>query len=114
MIYPHVLLLLFLISSAAITAADAAVTKMKTSDQLTEYYEIRVVELMAIRDVLQHPEASDFSIETNKGTTTIQITDRSETERKIRITTMREERLFYSTFFLNTAQNRIMKRTEHN
>ncbi|OMP67690.1 hypothetical protein [Domibacillus epiphyticus] len=113
MIYPHVLLLLFLVSAAAVIAAEASVTKINTANQLTEYYELRIIELMAIRNMLENPDAPSFSMETNKGTTMVQITDSSATERRIRITTYRTGRPFYSTFFYNKAEGQITKRTEH-
>jgi hypothetical protein len=113
MIYPHVLLLLFLMSAAAVTATDAAVTKMKTADQLTEYYEMRLIEIMAIRNVLQNPDVSFFSMETNKGITYVLRSDYSETEQSIRVTTTRTSRQFYSTFFYDKEQHQLIKRIEH-
>jgi hypothetical protein len=113
MIYPHVLLLLFLISAAAVTATDAAVTKMKTADQLTEYYEMRLIEVMAIRNVLQNPDVPSFSMETNKGITYVLKSDYSETEQSIRVTTTRTSRQFYSTFFYDKEQHQLTKRIEH-
>ncbi|MGG3450152.1 hypothetical protein ABER98_09765 [Domibacillus aminovorans] len=113
MIYPHVLVLLFLMSAAAVTATDAAVTKMKTADQLTEYYEMRLVELMAVRFVLKNPDTASFTMKTNKGTTDVQLLDQSEIERSIRITTTRGKRQFYATFLYNKENNRLTKRIEH-
>ncbi|OAH56002.1 hypothetical protein AWH49_05345 [Domibacillus aminovorans] len=100
-------------SAAAVTATDAAVTKMKTADQLTEYYEMRLVELMAVRFVLKNPDTASFTMKTNKGTTDVQLLDQSEIERSIRITTTRGKRQFYATFLYNKENNRLTKRIEH-
>lgn len=92
---------------------DAVVTKLKTASQLTEYYELRLAELMAVRHVLQNPEANSFEIKTNKGKVNVQITDVSETGRKIRITITRTERLFFASYFYDKEQRRFEKRFEY-
>ncbi|OKL38096.1 hypothetical protein BLL40_01340 [Domibacillus mangrovi] len=100
-------------SAAAVTATDAAVTKMKTADQLTEYYEMRLVELMAIRAILKNPDTASFTMKTNKGITDVQLLDPSEIERIIRITTTRGHRQFYATFLYDKENHRLTKRIEH-
>lgn len=113
MIYPHVLVLLFLMSAAAVTATDAAVTKMKTADQLTEYYEMRLVELMAVRAFLKNSDTAAFTMKTNKGITKVQLLEQSEIEQSVHIATTRGERQFYATFLYNKENHRFIKRIEH-
>ncbi|WP_141719936.1 hypothetical protein [Domibacillus iocasae] len=112
MIYPHILLILVLIMAASISTVDSSVTKWRTADYLTDYYEMRIVELMALRDVLSQADPASFIMETNRGTTSIDIIEMSEQDRQIRITTIHEENIFSATYYYNRKDLSIVKRAE--
>lgn len=114
MIYPHILLILVLVAGASVSAADSFVTKWKTADYLTHYYEMRIVELVAIRDVLSQPDPQSFSMRTNRGTTNVNILNTSEKERQIQITTVYENGSFQATYYYDRESELMVKRTEYN
>ncbi|WP_046173819.1 hypothetical protein [Domibacillus indicus] len=114
MIYPHILLILILVMAASISAADAAITKWKTADYLTGYYEMRIVELIALREVLEQPQPSAFVMETNKGITSVNITNISEKECQIRITITYKEGVSQAAYYYNVKSKTITKRVEYN
>lgn len=113
MIYPHVLLILILIMAASVSAADAAVTKWKTADYLTDYYEMRIVELMALRLVLASSDTDDFTIKTNVGTTSVVVEKSGKENRKIRIATHSEESTFHAVYLYDPENRSILGRIEY-
>ncbi|MCP3763312.1 hypothetical protein NLX67_13060 [Domibacillus sp. A3M-37] len=114
MIYPHILLILVLITAASVSAADSSVTKWETADYLTDYYEMRIIELMALRDVLSQSDPASFTMQTNRGTTSVDIIETSEKDRQIRITTIHEDGFFHATYYYDMKNHLIVKRTEYN
>lgn len=113
MIFPHVLLILVLIMAASVSAADAAVTKWKTADYLTNYYEFRVAELMALRRVLTLSEPASFDIETNLGTTNTAVTETAEQNWQIRITTTHTDGFFRATYVYDPRLESFLSRVEY-
>ena len=114
MIYPHILLILVLIVGASVSAADSFVSKWKTADYLTDYYEMRIIELMALRDVLSQPDPQSFIMQTNHGTTNVTILNTSEKKRQIQISTVYEDGSFRATYYYDVESERTVKRAEYN
>jgi len=113
MMYPHVLLILTLIMAASVSAADAAVTKWKTADYLTNYYEMRIVELMALRDMLESPDPENLTIKTTIGMTSAVVEKAEKENWKIRITTHSQEGSFHAAYLYDPDNKSILGRIEY-
>ncbi|WP_309091563.1 hypothetical protein [Domibacillus sp.] len=113
MIFPHVLLILVLIMAASVSAADAAVTKWKTADHLTNYYELRVAELMALRRVLTQSEPVSFETKTNLGITSAAVKEIAEQNWQIRITTTHTDGFFRATYVYDPRLESFLSRVEY-
>jgi hypothetical protein len=113
MMYPHMLLILILIMAASVSAADAAVTKWKTADYLTDYYEMRIVELMALRRILESPDPKNFTIKTNVGTTSAVMETAEKENWKIRIATQSQEGSFQAAYLYDPESRSVLGRIEY-
>lgn len=113
MIYPHILLILVLIMAASVSIADSFVSKWKTADYVTDYYELRIVELMAVRNVVAQSEPDPFFLETNIGTTHVTISEAVQNERRVRIETTHQDGVFWAVYHLHSEDGSILKRTEY-
>ncbi|WP_050180832.1 hypothetical protein [Domibacillus robiginosus] len=113
MIYPHILLILVLIMAASVSAADAAVTKWKTAEDLTNYYEFRVAELMALRRVLNESAPLSLQTKTNLGITSATVTKIDEKHWNIRIATTHKEGFFYAAYLYDPHNKSIIRRIEY-
>ncbi len=88
------------------------VSKTNSAEYLTEYYELRIVEIIALRKAFEQSQLSSFDFQTNKGTTKVEINEVSEKETQIRIMTLLENRTFQAAFYYNLEQEAILKRVE--
>jgi hypothetical protein len=113
MIFPHILLILVLIMAASVSAADAAVTKWKTAEDLTNYYEFRLAELMALRRILNESAPTSLQTKTNLGTTSAAVTETDEKNWDIRIATTHKEGFFHASYLYDPHNKSIIRRIEY-
>ncbi|MBM7650462.1 hypothetical protein JOC78_003453 [Bacillus ectoiniformans] len=115
-LFPYVLLLFAGICILAVFSTEIYVTKQKTAANLSAYYEVRLLELMAIRNLLPELDARGASTgvyTTDQGTVAYDIIPMAEPELlEVRLVISNQGSRFTSQILYNKTEKKIIKRTD--
>ncbi|WP_338750065.1 hypothetical protein [Bacillus sp. FJAT-52991] len=115
-LFPYVLLLFIVVSSTAILGVEIFISKQRTAMYLTEYYEIKVMELMTLQYLspqLDQGMAISGVFVTNKGEVNYSASPEIDPDQYvIHLRTKKEGSNFYSKVVYDQTTKQIVKRIE--
>ncbi|WP_203361769.1 competence type IV pilus minor pilin ComGG [Bacillus sp. REN10] len=116
MLFPYVLLLFIVVLSTAILGVDIFVSKQRTAMHLTEYYETKVMELLALQHVasqLDQGTAASGVFVTNKGEVHYSVSEETNQDQYIiHLKTKKKDSNFYSKVIYDEKTKQMVKRLE--
>ncbi|OZI11937.1 hypothetical protein CEW92_09375 [Bacillaceae bacterium SAS-127] len=115
-LFPYVLVLFIVVSSTAILGVEVFISKQKTAMNLTEYYEIKVMELLTLQYLgpqLDEGGALSGAFVTNKGEVAYSASPEVDQDQYvIYLRTKKEGSNFHSKVIYDQTTKQIVKRID--
>lgn len=115
-LFPYVLVLFIVVSSTAVLGVEVFVSKQKTAMNLTEYYEIKVMELLTLQYLDQQLDegvALSGAFVTNKGEVTYSASPEIDQDQYvIHLRTKKDGTNFHSKVIYDQTAKQIVKRID--
>ncbi|MGM7635545.1 hypothetical protein [Bacillus sp. Hm123] len=115
-LFPYVLVLFIVVSSTAVLGVETFVSKQKTAMNLTEYYEIKVIELLTLQHLgqqLAEGVVTTGVFVTNKGEVRYSVSPEVEKDQYvIQLRTKKDGTSFQSNVVYDQTTKQFVKRID--